>query len=175
MRRLSILRWSLPRQACGRTTATCTPGRRGAVVPLDRYGCLNLFALYPGLTRIPADPGMCFGTNRADQTLFCGTITASRSDGSFTYTPARGFHGVDYFFYQLTAATEISLPVAVKISVGTPPVGVTDTYVCPATSATAAYCRGCAGGVLRQRSEHGDLATRDDLCRVAQSTRPSES
>jgi hypothetical protein len=62
--------------------------------------------------------------------LLCGKVTL-RPDGSFTYTPAPGFRGVDYFFYHATGRVETSAPVAVRINVGQPPVGVTDTYRVP--------------------------------------------
>jgi len=86
----------------------------------------TLFALYPGLTRMPNSMETCFQTTRVSS-LFCGAVEL-HSDGSFTYTPSAGFQGVDYFFYRLTRGLETGNPVAVKISVGTPPVGVTDTY-----------------------------------------------
>jgi hypothetical protein len=86
------------------------------------------FALFPGLTTLPR-VRQCF-TLRTGASLFCATSLKLNADGSFTYTPETNFSGVDYFFYRLRAQQTSNI-VAVKISVGTLPVGVDDVYTVP--------------------------------------------
>lgn len=102
-------------------------GLNARFLPSSALDSSVLLALYPGLSGLPHWPGTCFLPVPGNQSLFCGTV-ALKGDGSFTYTPARGFSGVDYFFYQLSNGSQTSAPIAVKITVGTPPVGITDTY-----------------------------------------------
>ena len=91
--------------------------------------------------------------------LFCGSVTNFRPDGSFTYTPAAAFRGVDYFFYRLTRGAETSAPIAVRSSSVTP-VGVTDTYSFPhpQPQSPTAFAVDARQGVLSQRPEHGSDA-----------------
>jgi hypothetical protein len=88
-----------------------------------------LMSLFPGLTaaqstsilRAPCPP---FG----GLSLFCGVVGLTGS-GGFTYTPPGAFSGVDYFFYRLVSGGPAASNVAaVKITVGTPPVGIDDVF-----------------------------------------------
>src|SRR6185312_4438345 len=62
-----------------------------------------------------------------------GNLTLS-ADGSFLYTAAAGFHGVDTFTYKPNDGTADGNSVTVNlnvVAVNTPPVGVADQYVTP--------------------------------------------
>jgi hypothetical protein len=66
-----------------------------------------------------------------------GTVTLN-SDGSFTYTPAQGFYGIDTFSYEAFDGQLDSKIATVFVTVGTPPVANNDTYsVIPGTQLLA--------------------------------------
>ena len=53
----------------------------------------------------------------------------ARPDGSFTYTPAKGFAGTDSFTYKASDGSAASPPATVTITVtNTPPVATGDSY-----------------------------------------------
>lgn len=56
---------------------------------------------------------------------------ALASDGSFTYTPAAGFSGVDSFTYRAFDGGLFSVPATVTIAVSNPPTAVDDAYPTP--------------------------------------------
>ena len=58
-----------------------------------------------------------------------GTLTMGL-DGSFTYQPAAGFAGTDWFTYKAKDALHTSTPTTVTITIrpNTPPVALDDVY-----------------------------------------------
>ncbi|MBN1910231.1 MAG: tandem-95 repeat protein [Pirellulales bacterium] len=56
-----------------------------------------------------------------------GTLSLDE-DGSFTYIPTSGYHGLDSFTYKINDGTDDSEPITVEITVNTPPEAVADAY-----------------------------------------------
>ena len=64
-----------------------------------------------------------------------GTVVLN-PDGSFTYTPVKGFAGTDSFTYNASDGSAASAPVTVTITVtNTPPVATGDSYDVPENAA----------------------------------------
>jgi hypothetical protein len=77
-----------------------------------------------------------------------------RADGSFTYTPAAGFLGIDSFQYEPTDGKRFGKTVFVDITVGSAPVGMPDAYV---TDRDTTLTVDAANGVLANDSDPNGL------------------
>ena len=88
-----------------------------------------------------------------------GQVTLNR-DGSFTYTPAVGFSGVDSFTYTASDAMDYSAPATVRVTVGAPPDGVSSV-------------KGRAFGYLSDVSLFGGPTSRRGFGQVTTCTAPN--
>ncbi|HYH10594.1 MAG TPA: Ig-like domain-containing protein [Thermoanaerobaculia bacterium] len=86
-----------------------------------------------------------------------GGFVTVRGDGSFTYSPAIGFSGIDSFSYVLTGAGGTSV-ANVSIGVWLTPVAIADTY---ATTVGVGVMTTAANGVLANDVENGATLSLD--------------
>jgi len=97
---------------------TFVPGsfRSSPLAINDSYACTgNVGINVPAVSGLKAND---FDDNLAIATMSCGTCVSANggtivlnNDGSFTYTPAAGFIGIDNFSYTLTDGNPVGLPV----------------------------------------------------------------
>ncbi len=99
----------------------------------------DVYSLDEDTSLVISDPGVMANDSDADSdplaaTLISGPIHGSlilAPDGSFTYTPAENFHGVDGFSYLVSDGTSLSGVATVTLevnSVNDGPVAVNDEY-----------------------------------------------
>ena len=81
---------------------------------------------------------------------------ALHSDGSFVYTPASGYHGVDSFTYEANDGTLNSSPATVTITVDDPPVASNDSY---SVNENTSLTQGTPGVLGNDSDPDGDALT----------------